>query len=159
MRVHRLVLVCLVLSLAGFAQSTEKPDSGFSIDNIDKSADPCVDFYQYACGNWLKKAEIPADQSDWISFVELYERNLVTERGILEKAAVDSPDRSPIEQKIGDFYQACMDEKAADEKGLSPLKPELDRIASRENQRRSDRRHRARPARRAQSVVQFLLRP
>src|SRR5215467_11228562 len=48
---------------------------GFSIDNIDKSVDPCVDFYQYACGNWMKRAEIPADEPEWVSFLEVNERN------------------------------------------------------------------------------------
>ncbi len=104
--------------------------AGFSVDNIDKSTEPCTDFYQYACGNWLKNSEIPADQSEWISFNEIYERNLITLRGILEKAAVVSPARTPIEQKIGDYYSACVDEKAADAKGLDPLKPELEQIAA-----------------------------
>jgi putative endopeptidase len=135
MRFSRLLLALTVLSIAPcFAQPApaSKPavGAGFSVDNIDKATEPCTDFYQYACGNWLKNTEIPADQSEWISFNEIYERNLVTLRGILEKAAVDAPGRSPVEQKIGDYYSACVDEKAADAKGLDPLRPELDRIAT-----------------------------
>jgi putative endopeptidase len=103
---------------------------GFSIDNIDKSVDPCVDFYQYACGNWMKRAEIPADEPDWVSFLEVNERNQKVLREILEKAAAGGPSRDAIDQKIGDYYGACVDEKAADAKGLDPLKPELDRIAA-----------------------------
>src|SRR6266852_3055880 len=102
----------------------------FSIDNIDKTVDPCTDFYQYACGNWIKNTEIPADQSSWVSFNELDERNQYTMRDILEKAAVAAPGRDAITQKIGDFYSSCMDEKIADTKGSEPLKPELDRIAA-----------------------------
>src|ERR1700733_741758 len=119
-------------TIIGFAQtdSTAQLAPGFSIDNIDKTLDPCVDFYQYACGNWLKTAEIPPDQSSWVSFVELDERNLLTLRGILEKASINDPGRTAIEQKIGDFYGACMDEKTVDAKGLDPLKPELDRISA-----------------------------
>src|ERR1700747_710285 len=128
-----LVAVCAAgFALSGasaFAQSSGT-NPGFSVEAIDRTIDPCADFYQYACGNWLKKTEIPADQTEWISFTELYERNLVTLRGILEKAAAGGASRSAIEQKIGDYYGACMDEKAAEAKGLDPLKPELDRVAA-----------------------------
>ena len=136
MRFRRLLLVSSLLWTAfGFAQSTPsskpaQPAPGFSVENIDKGTEPCMDFYQHACGNWLKNTEIPADQSEWISFNEIYERNLVTLRGILEKAGVNDPARSPVEQKIGDYYSSCMDDKTADAKGLDPLKPELDRVAA-----------------------------
>ena len=133
MNFRRFLLVSTLLwTAASYAQSppASRPAVavGFSVDNIDKTTEPCTDFYQYACGNWLKNTEIPADQSEWISFNEIYERNLVTLRGILERAAVEDVGRSAVEQKIGDYYSACVDEKAADAKGLNPLKPELDRI-------------------------------
>ena len=131
MRSCAILSISLLLSLAALAQ-TSKPSSGFSVDTIDKTVDPCVDFYQYACGNWLKTAEIPSDQTEWVSFTELYERNLVTERDILQKASADA-NRDAIDQKIGDFYGSCIDEAAADAKGIAPLKPELDRIAAVQN--------------------------
>jgi putative endopeptidase len=102
----------------------------FDIANIDKTADPCVDFYQYACGNWLKNNPIPGDQPVWISFNEVYEHNLAVLRQILEKASANDPGRSPVIQKIGDFYSACMDEAAVNKAGYSPLKPELERVAA-----------------------------
>jgi len=131
MRFCRLIpAILLLFASASFAQSAPSEKAvGFSIDNIDKTLDPCADFYQYACGNWLKSTEIPADRSSWVSFTELDERNLVTLKDILEKTSSGGPSRSAVEQKIGDFYGACMDEKAANQKGLAPLQPELDRIA------------------------------
>lgn len=126
-----LFLSLLAASIFTFAQSTDsnsQPTTRFNA--VDKSADPCTDFYQYSCGNWIKASKIPSDQSSWGTFPELAERNREILRGILEKAAVDDPKRSAIDQKIGDYYESCMDEKAADAKGLDPLKPELDRIAA-----------------------------
>ncbi|HWS18911.1 MAG TPA: M13 family metallopeptidase N-terminal domain-containing protein, partial [Candidatus Elarobacter sp.] len=108
----------------------EHPAPKFDIANIDKTIDPCVDFYQYACGNWIKNNPIPADQPAWISFTEVYEHNLLVLRQILEKAARNDPGRNALTQKIGDFYASCMDEAAANKAGAAPLKPELDRIAA-----------------------------
>jgi endothelin-converting enzyme/putative endopeptidase len=131
--IHVLLAVVFLTSICGLAQtssSSAKPAPGFSLDNIDKTVDPCVDFYQYACGNWMKKAEIPPDRAAWQSFSELNERNLNIEHEILEKAAAGGPGRNPIDQKIGDLYNSCMDEKAVNAKGISPLQPELDRVAA-----------------------------
>ena len=128
MRVFRfLPAFILLFYVSGFAQSTPPP--AFTADAIDNTVDPCVDFYQYACGNWLKRAEIPADQTSWASFVEIRERNAATMRQILQKAATESGGRDAITQKIGDYYSSCMDEKMVEAKGLNPLQPELDRIA------------------------------
>jgi predicted metalloendopeptidase len=127
-----LLILTLCAATGGFAQtaSPAKPAPGFSLENIDKTIDPCVDFYQYACGNWIKNSEIPPDQSQWVSFVELNERNQTIERGILEKSAAGGASRDAVDQKIGDLYGSCMDEKAVEAKGISPLQPELARIAA-----------------------------
>jgi putative endopeptidase len=112
----------LLLTASSFGQASH-------VDAIDKSVDPCQDFYQYACGNWLKSAEIPADQTSWSSFVEIRERNAVILREILEKSSAPDAGRDAIAQKIGDYYGSCVDEKAVEAEGVTPLKPELERIA------------------------------
>src|SRR5258707_535093 len=124
------VVMCAAVSGLAQTSSSTRPAPGFSLDTIDKTIDPCVDFYQYACGNWIKNSEIPPDQSQWVSFVELHERNLDIERGILEKAAAGGASRNGVNQRIGDLYGSCMDEKALNAKGISAGKPELDRVAA-----------------------------
>jgi endothelin-converting enzyme/putative endopeptidase len=119
------------LAFAGALAAQSGPHSpigGFDLTAIDKSADPCVDFYQFACGTWMKNNPTPPDQSRWGRFSELEERNREVLHQILEEAAKPDPNRDAITKKIGDYYAACMDEKAIDAKGLAPLKPELDRI-------------------------------
>src|SRR5215469_10986157 len=104
--------------------------SVFDASALETSADPCVDFYQYACGTWLAKNPIPTDRPEWARFDELEERNLAILRDILEKASVNNPNRTSIEQKIGDYYAACMDEATIEKEGIEPIQPELDHIAS-----------------------------
>ncbi|MCX5787889.1 MAG: M13 family metallopeptidase [Elusimicrobia bacterium] len=124
-------LLLATLSVAQPVAAGETPSPyGFSTGALDKTADPCADFYQFACGGWLKDNEIPADQSRWGRFQELAERNKANLRGILEARMADDPKRDAVDQKIGDYYAACMDEQAIEAKGLSPLRADLDRLDS-----------------------------
>ncbi len=118
----------LLLIICSFTQPAPSQTS-VNLDTIDKTVNPCVDFFQYACGNWLKTAEIPADQAAWGQAVELRERNAGIMREILEEASADTPGRDAMSQKIGDYYGSCMDEKTVETRGLEPLKLELERIA------------------------------
>jgi endothelin-converting enzyme/putative endopeptidase len=121
-----------VLPFAALAQvPTYEPQlgkSGIDLGAMDTNVSPCTNFYQYACGSWRAKNPIPPDQSRWSRFNELSERNLRIEREILEKATQPSLSRSAIDQKIGDFYAACVDEKGVDRKGVEPIRPTLDSI-------------------------------
>jgi len=102
--------------------------SGFDAGALDKNTDPCVNFYQYACGGWLAANPVPGDQSRWGRFDALQERNRTILQSILEAASGNKSTRTVIEQKIGDYYASCMDTRAIDQKGLAPIQADLDRI-------------------------------
>jgi endothelin-converting enzyme/putative endopeptidase len=138
---HRLLPLALAAAFlpACFAQSApapaEKPITAIpyspSLDlaDMDRTADPCVDFYQYVCGGWMKNNPIPPDQAAWDVYAKLADENRQLLWGILEEDA-KLTQRTPAQQKIGDYYAACMDTDAINARGLAPLQPELDRIAA-----------------------------
>ncbi|HUO60774.1 MAG TPA: M13 family metallopeptidase [Candidatus Acidoferrales bacterium] len=130
-----LLAVALMLAVAAsvLAQSDKKVQEPkvihtFDLNAIDKTADPCTDFYQYACGNWMKNNPIPSDQASWGRFEELDQNNQLILRNLLERVSDTANQKNANDQKIGDFYASCMDEAAIEKKGLEPLKPELERI-------------------------------
>jgi endothelin-converting enzyme/putative endopeptidase len=96
---------------------------------IDRAVDPCVDFWRFACGNWNKLNPIPPDQARWSVYGKMAQENLQYLWGVLEQAAKPAPARTANEQKIGDFFGACMDEPSVEKAGAAPLKPTMDAIA------------------------------
>ena len=100
----------------------------FDSSLIDKTVDPCENFYRFSCNGWFKRNPLPADQTGYGRFTELFELNRVHLRQILEETAAPETTRSANEQKIGDEYASCMDTATVNSLGLKPLKPELDRI-------------------------------
>src|ERR1700761_7018167 len=111
----------------GPTSEPKKPIS-FDLSAIDKTADPCVDFYQFACGNWKKNNPIPADQTRWGRFNELSERNNYLLYQEL-KVAADAP-KTPLQRKYGDYFAACMNVDLADKLGAKPIEPALAKIAA-----------------------------
>ncbi|HSM85419.1 MAG TPA: M13 family metallopeptidase [Candidatus Limnocylindrales bacterium] len=100
------------------------------VASMDKSVNPCVDFYTYSCGGWIKNNPIPADQAAWSVYGKLYQDNQRFLWGILADLAKKTSGRTPNQQKIGDLFGSCMDEAAVEKAGLRPLKPALNEIAA-----------------------------
>ena len=121
-------LFCLsVVSPAQQSTATHIP--ALDVTAMDRSIDPCVDFFKYSCGGWIKNNPIPPDQSSWDLYSKMEDENKEKLRGILEAASAPDSGRTAVNQKIGDYYASCMDEKAIEDKGVEPLKPAMERIA------------------------------
>ena len=97
---------------------------------LDRSADPCVDFYRFACGSWNKLNPIPPDQARWNVYSKLTNENMQYLWGLLEEYAKPTPGRTPNQQKIGDYFAACMNEAAIEKAGSEPLEADLKEIAA-----------------------------
>src|SRR5438105_6688593 len=135
------IAVCALILVAGCHEDGAPPaaptasnppapvESGIDESAIDSSLDPCDDFYQYACGNWIKRTEIPADKSYWArGFSVIDDRNQKELRAILESAAKGEGDA-----KLGAYWQSCTNEAAIEDKGPAELKAQLLRVDAIDN--------------------------
>jgi endothelin-converting enzyme/putative endopeptidase len=131
MRLRVLTLLMAVgLLLAQQPLSTLPYTPSLDLKSMDTSVQPCENFYRYACGGWIRNNPIPADQPRWNTYSKLADENQQYLWGLLlEASKTDSP-RTPVQQKTGDLFAACMDESAQEKAGATPLQPVLDKIAA-----------------------------
>ena len=138
----RLLALSLLASACGLTGAQTAPPAdgpltqlpytpSLDVPSMDRSVDPCEDFYQYACGGWMANNPIPDDQSRWAVYSKMANENQRYLWSILDKLANEGGQgRSANQLKMGDYFAACMDEKAVNAQGLTPLQPQLQQIAA-----------------------------
>ena len=138
----RLIFLALTLGICSIAAATDDQPTtslpytpSLDIKAMDRSADPCEDLHQFACGNWLVNNPIPADQSRWSTYGKAYVDNQRYLWGILQENAKDNPQRNATQTLIGDYFAACMNTDKIDEWGSQPLSDDLQAIAQLEDKK------------------------
>jgi endothelin-converting enzyme/putative endopeptidase len=132
------IAIAIVLASGAHAQTAATLDTpldkipyspSLDLSAMDRSANPCVDFYQYTCGGWIKNNPIPADRPSWDVYAKLDQDN---ERVLWGIALADSKmkDRTPVQQKVGDYFAACMNTDAVNAAGLTPTSKPLEMVSS-----------------------------
>ena len=136
----RIVFFVMILGLCSIASAANDQPTislpytpSLDINAMDRSADPCEDLYQFACGGWVKNNPIPADQSRWSTYGKAYVDNQRYLWGILEENSRNNPQRNATQTMIGDYFASCMNETGIEELGGTPLDSDLQAIAGIDN--------------------------
>ncbi|MDP4284926.1 MAG: M13 family metallopeptidase [Bacteroidota bacterium] len=124
-------VVCVLLTTFSCNQNTDEATSKDLLDKngIDSSVKPQNDFFSYVNGTWIKNTEIPAAESGWSSFAILYQNTTLELKSLLDSCANLNAPKGSNAQKVGDLYTSAMDSAAIEQKGITPLKEDLQRIA------------------------------
>ena len=125
---RRLLFIFLCLSTFALCQDELPRLQHLSADQVNPQIDPCTDFYQYACSKFFAANPIPPDQAGWGVAGPLLKWNETVMRQALEAAAAKKQDRTPAEQKIGDYWSSCMDEGKVETASAKAFQLELKRL-------------------------------
>ncbi|SNU02980.1 putative endopeptidase [Prevotellaceae bacterium MN60] len=115
------------------ASASAQLKSGIDLKNLDTSVRPADDFYEYACGGWMKNNPLPAAYSRFGSFDQLGEDNNKRINGILKELLENSYPEGTVEQKLSDLYKLAMDSARREKEGLAPVKPFIQRMEAAKN--------------------------
>lgn len=126
-----IIALTIMTTACNTKQQEEKvPVSGIDVTNLDTSASPNVDFYQYACGGWMEKNPLTGEYARFGSFDKLAEDNREQLHELIEEIAKTTPKDGTIEQKIRDIYNLAMNAEKLNKEGYEPIKADLERLAS-----------------------------
>ena len=121
---------CLMTGACSTGKKQAELTAGIQFANLDTTALPGTDFYQYACGGWMKNNPIPAEYSQYGSFTILAENNRKQIQGLIEELAATQHEAGSVAQKVGDLYKIVMDSVKLNKDGVAPIKAELDRLGA-----------------------------
>ena len=121
---------CLMTGACSTGKKQAELTAGIQLANLDTTALPGTDFYQYACGGWMKNNPIPAEYSQYGSFTILAENNRKQIQGLIEELAATQHEPGSVAQKIGDLYKIVMDSVKLNKDGVAPIKAELDQLGA-----------------------------
>lgn len=128
MKTKRLIAAMMIASSSVVGMAQTQLESGIDLTNMDLTANPATDFYQYATGGWQKKNPLPAAYSRYGSFDQLQEDNNKRINGILSDLLKNTYPEGSIERKLSDFYKLAMDSTRRDKEGVAPVTPLLKKI-------------------------------
>ena len=119
--------LCLAMAACNTGQ-TGGLTTGIDLANLDTTALPGTDFYQYACGGWMKAHPLTDEYSQYGSFTVLSENNRKQMQGLIEELAAQQHEPGSVAQKVGDLYRIAMDSVKLNQDGIDPIKPEIEEI-------------------------------